>query len=212
MKKTQTLEVTVISGENLCLDWNLVTENTYVEVRTESLKCWTTKMANKCSDSEEEGSSLGYPTWNDKLRVEVPLHAKSITFEVKCKTTSKGVARSVGLARIAISDVLKKREDGDHIVGGGALQKEGCLSLHVLSYRLRNWEGRRCGVLNFSVRELTNEEEKEENSSNLKYEKKKEMMIMDHDDDLMGDSNNNNNMNEVVMGVPVCWNHLGIHA
>ncbi|XP_028769082.1 uncharacterized protein LOC114726612 [Neltuma alba] len=123
--KTRSLEVTVISGENLCIVQKPVTEDVYVVVRTESLKCWTTKMAKQGGESLSSGHST---TWNERLMVEAPLHAKSITFEVQCKT-SKGLVRPIGLARIAISDVVPK--------------DEACSE--VLNYRLRNWEGRRSG-------------------------------------------------------------------
>ncbi len=64
------------------------------------------------------------------------MHARCITFEVKCKT-STGV-KDVGVARVAVSEFL------------GGVVPEHCLQF--LSYRLRDWEGRRNGVLNFSVR------------------------------------------------------------
>ncbi|KAI9109860.1 hypothetical protein K1719_018901 [Acacia pycnantha] len=162
--KTRTLEVTVISGENLCMDQNPATENVYVVVRTESLKCWTTKMGKQGG----EYTSL----WNERLTVEVPLHAKSITFEVQCKTP-KGAVRSIGLARIAISDVVPKEE-------------EGCSE--VLSYRLRNWEGRRSGVINFSVKPVNKEQEQKGT-------------VMSSCDLKLRDNCG------TVIGIPVCWIH-----
>ena len=132
---SRTLEITVISGENLYVDQNPVTKDTYVVVRTESLNCCTTKMAM-------EGGSGSNPSWNEKFLLDMPMHARSITFEVQCKT-SKGI-KNIGVARIAVSDFL------------GPNLQENCLQ--VLSYRLRDWEGRRNGVINFSVRMKTPEE------------------------------------------------------
>ncbi|KAI9110128.1 hypothetical protein K1719_019169 [Acacia pycnantha] len=107
----------------------------YAVVRTESVKSWSTKMA-------EQGAESRTSLWNEKLMVEMPCHAKSITLEVKSKT-AKGAVRSIGLARIAIWEVLPKQE--------------ACSE--VLSYRLRNWEGRRSGVINFSVKPVNKEQE-----------------------------------------------------
>ncbi|XP_054782917.1 uncharacterized protein LOC129290224 [Prosopis cineraria] len=174
--KTRSLEVTVISGHNLCIGQNPVTEDMHVVVRTESLNCWTTTMAKQGGD----GSGSGYcAIWNDKLMVEAPLHAKSITFEVECKT-SKGVVRSIGLARIAISDVVPK--------------EEGCSS-EVLSYRLRNWEGRRSGVISFSVK-------------TKKYEDDGSMWSRSGGFHHHMDVQNNG----LVLGIPVWWNHLRLHV
>ncbi|KAK4266768.1 hypothetical protein QN277_023645 [Acacia crassicarpa] len=179
--KTRTLEVTIISGENLCMDQNPATENVYVVVRGESLKCWTTKMGKQGGES----LGLGYTSlWNERLTVEAPLHAKSITFEVQCKTP-KGSVRSIGLARIAISDVVPKED-------------EGCSE--VLSYRLRNWEGRRSGVISFSVK--TKKEEQEQRLD----DGSKFSGMQNH-----GGFNVQNN-NGVVLGIPVWRNHLGVHA
>ncbi|KAI4354991.1 hypothetical protein L6164_003810 [Bauhinia variegata] len=125
---SRSLEITVISCENLCVDGNPVTENAYVVVRTESNNSYTTSM------SREGGS---YPSWNEKFLMDIPFHARSFTFEVQCKMPT-GAVRPVGVARIALSDLL-----------AGGIQAE---NLQFLSYRLRNWDGRRNGVINFSVK------------------------------------------------------------
>ncbi|XP_027337906.1 BON1-associated protein 2-like [Abrus precatorius] len=123
---SRTLEITVISGENL-----RVMEDPYVVVRAESLNCCTTKMVK---DSGSNNSS--FYAWNEKFMMNVPMYARSITFEVQCNKF-KGV-RPVGVARIAVSDFLN-----DAVA-------ENCLQ--VLSYRLRDWEGKRNGVIHFAVR------------------------------------------------------------
>ncbi|KAK4266780.1 hypothetical protein QN277_023656 [Acacia crassicarpa] len=192
IKKPRTLEVTVISGESLCIDQTPVTENVYVVVRAESLKCWNTKPAK-----QEVGtlSSL----WNEKLMVEVPLHAQSITFEVQCKTP-RGMVRSVGLARIGIWDVIPKEDK----------------CLEMLSYRLRNWEGRRSGIINFSVKVASNKEqdtEKELKDSKMMVNSgdlKAKIIGVDHQD---MNANNHNDNNGHVMGIPVnWWNYVGIRV
>ncbi|OIW02067.1 hypothetical protein TanjilG_14590 [Lupinus angustifolius] len=128
------LEITVISGENLH-----VKDEAYVVIRPESINCYATKTA---TDNGSDDSS--FISWNEKLLVNMPMHAKSITFEVQCKNSSKGAARTVGVARIAVSDFM-----------------EICVaenSLQVLSYRLRDWEGKRNGVIHFAVRVVVVEE------------------------------------------------------
>ncbi|XP_004510855.1 BON1-associated protein 2-like [Cicer arietinum] len=121
-----TLEITVISCENVH-----VKEDAYVVVRGESLNCYTTKMV-KNKDCENNSSFL---SWNEKFLLDMPLHARSIKFEVQCKKF-KGF-RPIGVARIEVSDIL-----------GEVVPENG---LKVLSYRLRDWEGRQNGIIHFSV-------------------------------------------------------------
>ncbi|KAI4354993.1 hypothetical protein L6164_003812 [Bauhinia variegata] len=130
---SRSLEITVISGENLYVIGNPVTDNAYVVVRAESINSYTTSM------SRESGS---HPSWNEKFLIDIPLHARSITFEVQCKMPT-GAVRPVGVARIALSDFLAT----------GSVPE----NLQFLSYRLRNWDGRRNGVINFSVKMMTPE-------------------------------------------------------
>ncbi|MED6158996.1 hypothetical protein PIB30_038232 [Stylosanthes scabra] len=135
---SQTLEITVISGENIH-----VKEESYVIVRAESLKSCTTKAVKNTNIVTHNNISSSLISWNEKLLLEIPMHARSITFEVQCKNSRASSARSVGVARIAISDIL---------LGGsscGDCEGEGG---NVLSYRMRDWDGRRNGVIHFSVR------------------------------------------------------------
>ncbi|XP_027353207.1 protein SRC2 homolog [Abrus precatorius] len=124
----RTLELTVLSAEELNVDQKLTIEDLYVVVRAESINCYTTGMAKE--------SGEGKASWNDKLLVDVPMHAKSITLEMKCNTSTS--VKDVGVARIAVSDVVEE-DVLDH-------------SFKFFSYRLRDWEGRCNGVLKFSVR------------------------------------------------------------
>ncbi|WVZ16097.1 hypothetical protein V8G54_009079 [Vigna mungo] len=122
--RSRTLEITVISGQNI-----RVTEDAYVVVRAESLSCCTTRTA------KDDGTN--FLSWNDKFLLEMPVHARSITFEVQCSKFKS--FRPLGVARIAASDLL-----------GGAADPEN--QLQQLSYGLRDWEGKRNGVIHFSVR------------------------------------------------------------
>jgi hypothetical protein len=71
-----TLEITIISGRNICVERNSKAEDVYVVVRAESLNSCTTKMVNK---------SEGLLSWDEKFMLDIPSHAKSVTFEVQCK-------------------------------------------------------------------------------------------------------------------------------
>ncbi|TKY65535.1 BON1-associated protein 2 [Spatholobus suberectus] len=128
-RRSHTMEVTIISAENLCMNGKPIRKDAYVVVHTQSCtKFFTTKMTTR----EEGGSD---PSWNEKFWVD---GATCITLEVQCKTWL-GV-RSVGAARIAVADFL-----------GGFVEEN---SLQFLSYRLWDGKGRRNGVINFSVRVL----------------------------------------------------------
>ncbi|CAJ1950024.1 unnamed protein product [Sphenostylis stenocarpa] len=134
-QQKRTLEITVISGENISMDRKSVAENAYVVVRAESLNCCTTKMVN---------ADEGVHAWKEKMVLEVPSHARSVTFDVQCKKY-RGV-RSIGVARIALSDLLGAKNDdvvSESVPG-------------MFCYWLRNWEGRRNGVIHFSVKVVDN--------------------------------------------------------
>ncbi|KAI4355006.1 hypothetical protein L6164_003825 [Bauhinia variegata] len=124
---SRTLEVTVLSAENLRINQKSVKKNAFVSVQPESSNACTTRM-------DSEGGS--YPSWNEKLVMDLPMHARFITAEVKCKTTM-GIT-SVGIAQVPVSDFL-----------GGYIPEN---QLHFLSYRLWDSKCRRNGVINISVR------------------------------------------------------------
>ncbi|XP_020214115.1 uncharacterized protein LOC109798304 [Cajanus cajan] len=121
--RSRTLEIRVISGENIS-----VTEAAYVVVRAESLNSCTTTTA------KYDGTNL--LAWNHKLLLHVPAHATSITFEVQCNKFK--ASRPLGVARIALSDFLSDNVSENQ--------------LQMLSYGLRNWEGKQNGVIHFAVR------------------------------------------------------------
>ncbi|MCH86241.1 BON1-associated-like protein, partial [Trifolium medium] len=62
----------------------------------------------------------------------------SITFEVQCKKFKS--VRPIGVARIAVVDLLNIDESK--------------ICMPFFSYRLRDWEGRQNGVINFCVKEV----------------------------------------------------------
>ncbi|XP_022769707.1 BON1-associated protein 2-like [Durio zibethinus] len=125
--KSRTLEITILSGEDLRIDNKSVKKNAFVIVWIDDFNYKTTKM-------DEEGGS--YPSWNDKLVMDMPMQTPFITLEVKCKAS--GGDRTVGLARIPVTDFI------------GGYCPETCLQF--LSYRLRDPKGLKNGIINVSVR------------------------------------------------------------
>ncbi|KAJ1426822.1 C2 domain [Sesbania bispinosa] len=186
MDTNRTLELTVLSAEDLRVDRKLNAKNLYVVVRAESITSYTTSTVVTEYDSEDGGNNNN-PTWNEKLLVDVPAHARCITLEVKyCKssssTTSSG--KDIGVARIAVSDFL-----------GGA--EDHCLKM--LSYRLRDWEGRRNGVLHFSVRVV--KKEKKVGLLGSSYCGFQNIMMMKRT------SSSSSSGGGVVTAIPVRWNN-----
>ncbi|KAK6920188.1 C2 domain [Dillenia turbinata] len=122
------LEITVISAENLRFNKkNPVKKNTYVTVKTTESKLQTTSM-------DREGGS--YPIWNQKLMIDMAGHVKYLTLDVQCKNSMGN--RKIGKALIPVSDFM------------GGFWPENYL--HFLSYRLRDENGERNGIINISVR------------------------------------------------------------
>ncbi|KAJ7951096.1 BON1-associated protein 2 [Quillaja saponaria] len=167
---SRSLEITVLSGESLRVDRKPVKKNAYVIVRTESNNVVMTRM-------DTEGRN--YPSWNEKMVVDMSVHERFITFEVECKTTM-GIRR-VGMARIPVSDFV-----------GGYLPDN---YLHFLSYRLRDFEGNRNGIINFSVRVTAATSEVLSCSATAARV-----------GTTVGEMKNGGNDSGVVTGVPVWWN------
>ncbi|XP_042509949.1 BON1-associated protein 2-like [Macadamia integrifolia] len=126
---SRSLEITIISAEDLRLNGRAVKKNAFVTVRTDSHN------QEVVTRMDSEGGS--YPSWNQKLEpLPLPNSAYFITVEVQCKT-STGV-RTVGTARISVSEFI-----GDYMPPQ---------FLHFLSYRLRDRKGKRNGIINFSMK------------------------------------------------------------
>ncbi|KAK9143477.1 hypothetical protein Syun_012877 [Stephania yunnanensis] len=124
------LEVTVISAEDLRINDRPIKKNAFATIRIDSNNFSSTRM------DSERGS---YPCWNQKLSLALPYHINFISVEVHC-----GVARSkvrpVASAKVPVSDI-----DGDYVPSH---------FLHFLSYRLRQRDGERNGIINLCIRVL----------------------------------------------------------
>jgi len=178
---SQTLEITVISGENIH-----VTEDAYVVVRGESLNCYTTKTVK---DNDNCGKNSNFLSWNEKFLLNMPLHARSITFEVQCKKFKS--VRPIGVARIALSDFLN------------SAVPENCS--RILSYKLRNWEGRQNGVIHFGVRVVMPEQ-----ITVTMAEKQTVADGKNHGGRLTGMDVGAKDSNGVAIGIPFWWNYPNI--
>ncbi|KAL2477747.1 BON1-associated protein 2 [Forsythia ovata] len=125
---SRVIEVTVISGEDFKVNRrNPLKKNVFVIVRSDPLNPRSTGM------STEGGCN---PIWNEKLVMDLPLHASFITVEVHCKVRSG--SKIIGTARIPLSDFT-----------GGYLSVN---YLNFLSYRLRDANGEKNGIINLSVK------------------------------------------------------------
>nr|GLL40671.1 BON1-associated protein 2-like [Ipomoea trifida] len=125
METSRDLEITVISGEGL----RVGKKNVFVTVKSE-FSCNV-----KATGVDKEGGS--FPAWNEKLVVDLPMHARYVTLQVQCKAFS-GV-KVVGEAKVPTKD----------FVGGGFVPES---YLRFLSYRLRDRKGEKNGIINISVR------------------------------------------------------------
>ncbi|GAV85577.1 C2 domain-containing protein [Cephalotus follicularis] len=125
------LEVTILSCEELRIGGNFLKKKVYVIVKTDPFNCHTTYI-------NEQGG--GYPSWNEKIVINMPMHAKFMTLEVRCCKTNNSSSddRIVGLANVPVSD----------FIGGYTPENY----LQFLSYRLSNAEGERNGIINISIR------------------------------------------------------------
>ncbi|KAL1818557.1 hypothetical protein ACET3Z_013426 [Daucus carota] len=129
MEESYSLEITIISCEGLRINRKKpVKRNTFVTVQTDSQNFSTTKL-------DMTGGS--YPAWNEKLDVQMPMHVHFLNIDVQCKV-SASTDRFIGRARIPVSDFT------------GAYFTENYL--HILSYRLRDDNMERNGIINFSIR------------------------------------------------------------
>ncbi|KAL4377105.1 hypothetical protein GQ457_02G000610 [Hibiscus cannabinus] len=127
--KSSTLEITILSAEDLRIDKKPVKKNAFVVVSIGAFNDKATKM-------DREGGS--YPSWNDKLVMDMPMQTRFITLQVKYCKSSSGGERTVGVARIPVTDFV------------GGYSPETCLQ--YLSYRLRDPKGLKNGIINVCLR------------------------------------------------------------
>lgn len=135
-KPKRTLDLTVLSMEDLHPNWRHAAQSLYVVVRADSIASYATGTATVETTSDGSGN----PSWNEKLEVDVPAQARSVTLTVKCRNAPS--MKDVGIARIAIAELLS----------AAAAAAAAEQNLQILSYGLRDWEGRRSGVIKFYVR------------------------------------------------------------
>ncbi|KAG6520731.1 hypothetical protein ZIOFF_017791 [Zingiber officinale] len=131
MERAATIEITILSAEELR---RLGNTPTFVAVRPgvggDVRSSQTVVTGIDCDGGR-------YPRWNEKMRLALPPSSRSITVEVCCRPRGGGRARRVAAAEVPVSD-FRWPED----------------YLHLLSYRLREADGRANGIVNFSVRVL----------------------------------------------------------
>ncbi|GFP93036.1 bon1-associated protein 2 [Phtheirospermum japonicum] len=129
---SRSIEVTVISAEGLLVSRKQpVKKNAFVVVRSDPFNSGSTGM-------DREGGS--YPVWNQKLVMELPVNARFLTVEAHSGSRLIGAANIpvIGAANIPVTDF-----------GGGRLPEN---YLSFLSYRLRDGNGGKNGIINLSVK------------------------------------------------------------
>ncbi|XP_004510853.1 BON1-associated protein 2-like [Cicer arietinum] len=127
---SRSIEITIISSENLQENKKALKGNTFVTVQCDGNR-------DEMSTTKVDSEGGSYPSWNEKLVMDVPLHARFITIEVKCKTRGNS-SSSIGMARIPVSD----------FIGGYVPENQ----LQFLSYRLWDNKVSRNGIVNISIR------------------------------------------------------------
>lgn len=129
---SRTLEITVISAEDLHRHRKPITKNSFASVKIDSQNLGSTHI-------DDKGGS--YPLWNDRLALKLPSTVSFMTIDVHSGNFSRH--KIVGTVNIPVSDFLS-----------GFLPES---YLHFLSYRLRDGKGERNGIVNISVRVLVHD-------------------------------------------------------
>ncbi|KAK3428722.1 BON1-associated protein 1 [Eucalyptus grandis] len=130
--QNRSLEVTIISGEDLRINDRPIKNNAFVTVKANS-RCSPSSQDSTKPDARGES----YPYWDEKLHMELPTGSRYVVVEVRRRSSSAG-DKLVGTAWIPVSDFI-----GDYTPEN---------YLHFLSYRLRDAKGLRNGIINISVR------------------------------------------------------------
>ncbi|KAL6499301.1 hypothetical protein OROHE_025964 [Orobanche hederae] len=119
------IEITVISAEGLLLNKKQTAQkNVFITVKIDPYSSGSTGRV------DTDGGCC--PAWNEKMVMDLPVHARFITVEARAGS------RSIGAANIPVTDF-----------GGGNLPEN---YLSYLSYRLRDGNGERNGIVNLSLR------------------------------------------------------------
>lgn len=126
------IEITILSGEDLRIDRKPVKKKTFATVK---INRQSFGGGGGGAEIDERGGG-SYPFWKEKMVVEMPVDAMFLTIEVHCGSISRN--KIVGTANVPVSDFL------------GRYMPESYL--HLLSYRLRDGNGERNGIINISMR------------------------------------------------------------
>jgi hypothetical protein len=121
------LEMTILSAEELRLNACLLKQSTFVTVHSGSQHHATTNIDNQGS---------GYPCWNQKFDLELPSNIQYMTIEVKRRSLLGNVM--IGMVNVPVTDFTQGYAAANH--------------LHFLSYLLRDRKGLRKGIVNLSIR------------------------------------------------------------
>ncbi|KAJ8633638.1 hypothetical protein MRB53_026974 [Persea americana] len=123
------LEITIISAEGLIYRSRSVTKNIFVTVRTDP--------TNHQSSSVDEAGGCN-PSWNKKLQLALPASSTKLVVGVEVRRKTSSGSQLIGIANIPMSDIF-----GDYVPSS---------HLHFLSYRLRESDGGKNGIINLSIK------------------------------------------------------------
>lgn len=129
---SRTIEITVISGENLQVRGKPINSDLFVTVRSDL------QNQNDSVSTKIDRDGAGFPRWNEKLVIDLPMHAAFVTVDVCRRVSSGRKVKIVGTARVPVADFVAGYLPESH--------------LQFLSYRLRDERGERNGIVNLSVR------------------------------------------------------------
>ncbi|KAJ8748981.1 hypothetical protein K2173_013420 [Erythroxylum novogranatense] len=122
------LEITILSAENLCVNKKAVEKNSFVVVKVDPLNFYATR-------AESEGGCS--PSWNEKLVMAMPMKAWFITLQVISKVGS--AYRVIGGVNVPVSDFFGSHKTAENYA-------------HLLSYRLKDEKCDKTGVINVSIK------------------------------------------------------------
>ncbi|GKU88222.1 hypothetical protein SLEP1_g2512 [Rubroshorea leprosula] len=112
---SRTLELTVLSAEDLRINNRNLKKNAFVVVSIDPFNHRMTK-------TDAQGG--GYPTWNEKFVMDLPARERFITLEVKCRTSSGD--RRVGTAKVPAGFRVYRSVCAGELLAVFKLQVLGC--------------------------------------------------------------------------------------
>ncbi|KAJ4847435.1 hypothetical protein Tsubulata_030678 [Turnera subulata] len=137
-----TLEITVLSCEDLRIDGHHVKKNTYVVVRTDPHNL------RNFGETTVDTRGGSYPSWNQKLVVDVSVvhdrvSARQNFVTLEARRWSPGGGSLIGAADMPVTDFLVCTETQQYVPNN---------RVNFLSYRLKDGRGQKNGIINVSVR------------------------------------------------------------